>query len=224
MFADAAIMEWAQHAENRDVIPSYYEEKIDLEVEKANWNGSTREFDHHWTLPRKMLGELLYRSFGRGETGTSKRYPSAGALYPVIPLLYILSRDSVEGIDSPGCYLFESSEPSLLCLKKWDDKDLSFATAAINVGEEILSPLAIGYAVDLRRAVAKYRLKGYRHALIEIGLMAQSFRETLREMDEELGEVCWSGFQENALTYYSGLNVRLAPVTLVQWFGKKRSS
>ena len=106
-----------------------------LKWRKQTGTGSTREFDHHWTL-QKNAGELLYRSFGRGKTDVSKRYPSAGALYPVIPLLYILSKDSVEGIDSPGCYLFESLEPSLLCLKKWDNKDLSFVTPPSTLGKE----------------------------------------------------------------------------------------
>lgn len=222
-FENRAIYNFYKEAEGKDIVPIYFDEKIDFDIEKTNWKGSTRVFENAWIMPKNIIGEILYNSFGRGKTNSSKRYPSAGALYPVIPLVYIFSSSAVEGIRFPGCYMFDSTGVSLLSLKHWNSHDLSEIASVINVRDGyLLSNTAIGYAIDMRRAVAKYRLKGYRHALIEVGLMAQSFRETVNEINEDLGEVCWSGFRDNALTFYSGLNVRLAPVVLVQWFGKRK--
>ena len=36
--------------------------------------------------------------------------------------------------------------------------------------------------------------------------MVQSLRETLIDMNEDLGELCWSSFDDNASAYLSGLN------------------
>lgn len=50
--------------------------------------------------------------------------------------------------------------------------------------------------------------------------MCQSFRESISKFNN-LGDFCFAGFNDNALTYLSGLNPRLAPVALIQWFGEK---
>lgn len=220
--ASSDIINWAVKNEFTDVVPDYFYQKINLKTSNNNtYESSCRVYDKGWVMGEEVLATILYRSFGRNEERLTKKYPSAGSLYPVIPLLYVFSEKAISKNTPTGSYVFDSTNLNLLLIRQWKKSDLINVEQAISIGKGFQSNLAIAYAVDIRRAIAKYRGRGYRHALIEVGLMAQSFRETIREVDSELGELCWSGFIDNALTYYSGLNLRLAPVSLVQWFGKR---
>ena len=181
--------------------------------------GSNRKFTKKVPLPLDVLGRILGESFGRSEDG-SKKYSSAGALYPVIPILLVFSSDAVEGISEPGSYLFDSKGYRLICLERWDVEELNKVKNAIHPKGEILSNLSMAYAVDLKRAITKYRLRGYRHSLIETGLISQSFASSLIEEDKyNLGHCMWSAFNDNSLSKMIGMNIREAPVTIVQWFG-----
>lgn|SRR5699024_234912 len=214
---------WLYKVENTDIVPNYYSSEIDFsdEVKKRDFKGSTRELNSSEEFTKESLGYILYNAFGRGENTASKRYPSAGGLYSVIPLVCIFEKNVIKDqYIKPGCYLFDSTDIKLKCIKEWDESELQHVKHLINSYDSILySNIAMAYAVDLKRSITKYRKRGYRHALIEIGLMSQSLRESLNEK-EGYGDFCWSGFDDNALTYNLGLNVHLCPVSLVQWFGK----
>lgn len=215
------VFNWLSEVEYTDVTPNYYLSEINFNnVKKVNFKNSKRKFDMNSTLSKEKLGKILYNAFGRSKDSPSKRYPSAGALYPVLPLVYFFEDSLIEDTHiKPGCYFFDSSEVKLKCIKEWDYDEINNIKSIVNSYDgNVFTNMAISYAIDLKRAITKYRKRGYRHALIEVGLMAQSFREALHE--EGLDECCWSGFDDNSLTYHSGLNVQLCPVVLVQWFGK----
>ncbi|KOR94822.1 hypothetical protein N231_05435 [Geobacillus stearothermophilus ATCC 12980] len=214
-------MAWLGEVEYTDILPDTFEEEIPLVAEPTYIEGSTRNYDLSYQMDEITLGNIMYKAFGRGEGTMSKRYGSAGGLYPVMPLLFVLRKESITSLPNPGVYMFNPFSISMYRIKTWNKRDLEQLKVAICL-DDFISPFAMAYAIDLRRTVTKYRKRGYRHALIEVGLMAQSFRESLREVNKELGDLCWSGFNDNAITYLAGLNVRLAPVVLLQWFGKKR--
>lgn len=218
------VFNWLEENEYIDMVPNYYEYEIEFEnIEKINFKNSERNYYLDFSIKKDELGQILYNAFGRSINNPSKRYPSGGGLYSVIPLVYIFNENIIEGtIIKPGCYLYDSTEANLKCIQEWNDEQLKEVVSLVNsYDEKVLSNIAIGYAIDFKRAIAKYNRRGYRHALIEIGVMAQSFRESLKE-NQGYGEVCWSGFDDNALTYNSGLNVQLSPVCLIQWFGKPK--
>ncbi|UHA74285.1 nitroreductase family protein [Paenibacillus sp. 481] len=216
--------EWLSQVELTDIIPNYYESEILLpEVKKVNHVGSKREFELDYNIAPELLSEIMYLAFGRSEHGTSKRYPSGGGLYPVIPVLYLLEDNIIlHTAHKKGTYIYDYEKNSLKQIKAWDDREAQKVLNFLNAGDiRKYSNYMIGYAIDIRRSVAKYKRRGYRHSLIEIGLMAQAFRETIVEVNHlQLGDFCWSGFDDHAFTYLSGLNPRTCPVTLVQWFGK----
>ncbi|WP_342478704.1 nitroreductase family protein [Paenibacillus sp. FSL H7-0350] len=216
---DLRLTRWLELVQFTDVLPEYYEQKIDFNVKKIKLNEgrSKRTFKKNGVIDFNQLGEILYESFGLSEGSLSKPYPSAGALYPIIPLLLVLDENAVERDFLPGSYVFDSHEARLLMIKKFDQEEI--LKIKKNIYGESLSGIAICYSIDIRRSIAKYRSRGYRHALIEVGLMAQSFRSTL-ERHKGFGECTWSGFNDNALSSILGLSPRLSPVVLVQWFGE----
>lgn len=216
---DKIILEWLNLVQNTDVLPEYFDKKIQLNVKRIKREVSTskREFEESWKIKKDDLGQLLYDAFGRAEGVPTKKYPSAGALYPVIPLILILSDGVVEGISERGCYVFNTEDVELLLIQQFDDEKLEKIKRNI-VGNKFQSNISVAYAIDIRRAIAKYGYRGYRHALIEVGLMSQSFRVVLNNVG--LGELCWSGFNDNAITYLTGLSPRLSPIVLIQWFGR----
>lgn len=209
---------WLDTVVSQDVLPQSYEEKIGLVVNVHKQYHSALSFNKTKSLNIKDLGQLLFDAFGRESAFSSKRYPSAGALYPVIPLLLILDTSMVENGLIPGCYVYDCTSLSLLRIRHWNSEQLAKVISFFTSGGSTMSPYCLAYSVDIRRAVNKYQRKGYRHAMIEIGLMAQSFRESINNI-EDMGERCWSGFQDLSLTHSCGLNIRLSPITLVQWFG-----
>lgn len=212
---------WLEKVEYTDILPDMFEDVFQLPFDAIIKEGSAYNYDSGYQLSEKETGNILYKAFGRGIATTSKRYGSAGALYPVMPLLFLFNSTASACTSVAGVYMIDSFSLKMYRIKTWSEEDIENVKMAIGVEDDFISPLAIGYAIDLRRAITKYRTRGYRHALIEVGLMAQSFRESLREVNSEFGDLCWSGFNDNSLTYLSGLNVRLSPITLIQWFGKK---
>ncbi|MBE2914311.1 hypothetical protein [Anoxybacillus flavithermus] len=221
-FISPDVRVWLENVECTDVLPDIFEEEIPLSIEKVRINGSNRSYNLSYRMDEKTLGAIMYKAFGRDNETLSKRYGSAGALYPVMPLLLVLKPNVISSLPMPGVYMFNPLSNSIYRIRKWTEKDLEKLKECIFIdGEEFVSSLVMAYAIDIRRAVTKYGKRGYRHALIEVGLMAQGFRESLREVKENLRDLCWSGFNDNALTYLVGLNVRLAPVVLLQWFGER---
>ena len=216
------VQQWISGIRQTDALPAMPRERISLNVSRTQFAASADHFDQEWRMSVEALGALLYRAFGRDES-LHKRYPSAGALYPILPILCVFGDDAVAGI-RPGAFAFDARSPGLLRLETWLPERLTTLQEVVCAsGAARPSRLAIAYAMDMRRALTKYRFKGYRHALIEVGLGAQAFREALREVGEQhgrkFGERCWSDFADNALTAACGLDIRLAPITLLQWFG-----
>ncbi|MBN8194219.1 hypothetical protein JI667_18980 [Bacillus sp. NTK074B] len=219
-FISHDIMSWLEKVEYTDILPDVFEEEIKFDVDPTLNEGSTYDYDLNYLYQGQDIIQTMHKAFGRGENSTSKRYPSAGGLYPVIPLLFVFKENIVEDIPVPGVYMFNPYTSSIYRIKSFTETTLKDLKVAICLEEDFVSNVAIAYSIDLRRSVTKYRARGYRHSLIEVGLMAQSFRESLLEENVGMGDLCWSGFNDNALTHMAGLNVRLAPITLLQWFGK----
>lgn len=218
---DRALNEWMVLNQHTDSVPNDYIFKINFQEEHINNRGSTRTFLH---LPIKFedFREILVTAFGKDKNSLSKRFPSAGALYPVIPLIYVLSDSSIDDKRiNAGCYVYDSVENSIKKIKSWNKDELTIFKEAIAPNGELLSKTIVGYSIDVKKAVAKYKRRGYRHALIEVGCMAQSLRECINEININYGELCWSGFDDNLVAQLSGLNPKIAPIALLQWFGEK---
>lgn len=212
------LINWIETFTSKDILPNSYIEKIELKKYDKAKNGSGENFTKEMIKNEELI-EILYDAFARDQHSLSKNYPSAGALYPVIPLLLVLEKNSENSFLSPGCYVYDSMDQNLLKIESWDSVEmLEKVKSCFAINHFELPCHCIAYAVDFRRAVTKYEYKGYRHAMIETGLAAQSFKNSLSK-HSMLKERCWSGFQDLVLSKYCGLDIRLTPITLLQWFG-----
>ncbi|WP_409294022.1 hypothetical protein V1498_12340 [Peribacillus sp. SCS-26] len=213
------LFRWIETVAFQDILPNSYEEIVQLNIKKRWVTQSAKEFKQDSVISLDDIGQLLYEAFGRSTESGSKNYPSAGALYPIVPLLLVLKDKAIEGIKVPGSFVFNSTDFNLIRTSSWKtEEQIEKTLNLINLDGDCIAPYCIAYAIDYKRAVSKYSHKGYRHALIEIGLMAQRFREVLIN-NTGLSERCWSGFIDMPLSHACGLNVRLCPIALIQWFG-----
>ncbi|MDQ0156484.1 hypothetical protein [Robertmurraya andreesenii] len=216
------IIKWLSNTEHTDVLPNLYISEHPLIPFDCNNQGSIREFNINEELNFTTLSRIIKNTFGRTNEKKSKRHPSAGGLYPVIPVICILNTFT-EAILTRGAYVYDSYSHSLKKIKEWTDNEYYEFVNVLNPWEKgaLFSNYLIAYAIDIKRAVAKYKKRGYRQALIELGTMDQAFKESLIEENQNLGEFSYSAFDDNALTYHLGLNPRTCPVALIQWFGKR---
>lgn len=221
--SDNNLVTWIDLVTMTDTLPVHSEKSIPLEYNDefdSYDTGSIRHFKPTFSIEFRELSHIFLKAFGRQISSKHKSYPSAGGIYPIIPILIVLETKVLEGIEVPGTYIYNATDHEFILLKNFKQQDMDKVIKNIDVTGLENNKLAIAYAIDLKRTITKYRIRGYRHSLIEIGLMAQSFRQSVSEF-ERLGEVCWSGFNDNALTHALGLSPRLAPVALLQWFGEK---
>lgn len=214
---DKQIYPWLNVVENTDVEPEYFEREIKLEKQVIQGTkGSSRNYNLEKNFTFQEISALLNGAFGRDTHNGSKKYGSAGALYPVIPIMLVFNDFS--GFDR-GVYIYNSHKQSLMKIKTWSEDKTNFIKQKVCVRQMELPNTCIAYAVDIRRAILKYHILGYRHALIEVGAMSQAFKHSLHQLKEGVGEISWSGFNDNQLCIECGLNVRLCPIMLLQWFG-----
>lgn len=215
-------LEWAKNNEFKENQPNIYLERFNMGQINNNFKRSCREFSAK-KLTVSEISFLLNSSFGWDKDSFGKRYPSAGALYPITPIFYLFEEVATDNNKlPPGVYMYKGDTSDLYLLKRISESELAqfLQVFDYNFGEELPSKYCIGYSLNIKKAVSKYKHRGYRHGLIEAGALAQSFRESVKELGD-IGEFCSSAFDDFKVTWLSDLNVREAPIVLLQWFGKR---
>lgn len=141
-------------------------------------------------------------------------YPSAGALYPVIPL-FVVTEHVIPELPI-GIYSIDYLNRTLRKTKfSYNFEKLGKCISPYD--GSLLSPIFICYSFAMERAVSKYNYRGFRHMLIEVGEMSQSFRLVGKNNILNFGDASWSGFNDLQLKKNLGLH-KLIPV-LLQFFG-----
>lgn len=214
---DQNILQWQKVVEMTDVKPEYYEHEIMLQKQEINnIKGSVRRYNLNVDFTFEEVSLLLNSSFGRDNNSLSKKYGSAGGLYPVIPIMLVFKDFSSF---RTGVYVYNSLKQSMMKINSWTSEKSRYVKEEVCNFSDNLPNTCMAYAVDIRRAIIKYHIRGYRHALIEVGAMSQVFKHSLHDLKENVGEISWSGFNDNQLSFECGLNARLCPILLLQWFG-----
>ena len=173
-----------------------------------------KQFDFH------TLQQLLINSFADHQ-GT-RPYPSAGALYCVEPLVFLFE-ERLQNFkhQHSGCYHFRAVTKQLQLIKplKLDyfyDKLLHrFMT------HEHLPCFGILYVVNTTKAIFKYRYRGYRHALMEVGSMYQ--QAGLCSEKFGLRNTVWSTFSDQEMLYALDLDHGAYMPMTMQFFGYSES-
>ncbi|WCF09054.1 hypothetical protein NDS46_03845 [Paenibacillus thiaminolyticus] len=214
---DSNIYPWLGVVEKTDVSPEYYESEVMLHPKAiVGTKGSFINYDLKKKFTLEEISLLMNSSFGRDISTRSKKYGSAGGLYPVIPLLLVFEQFFNF---TCGVYVYNSEKQSMMKIRGWSEEKSHYVKNEVCHYATNLPNTCIAYAVDIKRAILKYHIRGYRHAIIEVGAMSQVFKQSLHALKENVGEISWSGYNDNQLSVECGLNVRLCPIMLLQWFG-----
>lgn len=212
---DIRLMYYADNAPDVKINPKNYINDFKLDSHNFSSSGSKRNFIDKRYINFKEFSEIIVESFGYNKKN-KKKYPSAGGLYSIFPLIYIYDNAMLSFNIEKGIYTFDENTNSIKLIKELDDKVIQEIKENISE-EELKSPYMFAYCINIKRSIAKYGVRGYRHALIEVGSIVQNVRSVLQQNSR--GELCCSGFNDDQLTYLSGLNVRNAPIVLLQWWG-----
>ncbi|MFJ4348866.1 SagB/ThcOx family dehydrogenase [Pseudomonas sp. NPDC089401] len=152
------------------------------------------------------------------KTSDSKRgYPSGGGIYP-IEVFCVNVGDRIEGWpgETNALHLLAASKTFETHSPLIDARKLSCSITPLNT--QIGSPtLALVYCMYLPKALFKYRYRGYRLALMEVGSMYML--TDLRCKELSLDSRPWAGFTDHQVTKSLNLNPALFLTICIQLIG-----
>lgn len=164
------------------------------------------------------IESLIFPLLSRNGESYKRGYPSGGALYPVEFFICSLTEENYQW---PGAgkilHLLPKSKRFELLQVEHDVEKIKSAVLASpnNIG----SPsLAIIYAVYIPKNLFKYRYRGYRMALMEVG----SIYMLVELQAKSLGLACrlWSAYTDSMVCKVLGLNPALFFPMCVHFIGR----
>ena len=164
-----------------------------------------------------LLKRLLVQSFSPSNSG-NRPYPSAGALYPIEPFVFLFPEriDHFED-NKPGCYHFRAVSKQLQLIKPMLMPYFFDKLIHGHMKKDQLPCFGIIYVANISKAIFKYRYRGYRHALMEVGSMYQ--QATICSQEMGLKNTVWSTFSDQEMLYALDLDHgSYLPMTM-QFFG-----
>lgn len=202
-------------------IPSYSDKKTVISCTSSKGvlherQPSLRQFSKKM-LDFSDINTLLINAFSPNQLG-NRPYPSAGALYPIEPILFIFKERVYH--DKPfdsGCYHFKPVNRTLELIKKMEMLPTISGLFHGLVAGDAPPNLCILYLVHIGKSIFKYRYRGYRHALMEVGSMYQQV--TMVSQSLGLGSTVWSGFNDYQVMHELGLNRRIFLPLTMQFLG-----
>ncbi|AZE79405.1 SagB/ThcOx family dehydrogenase [Pseudomonas synxantha] len=194
------------------------------EEDRASWlyrNESCEKFSREplvFKSLNKLVAPLVSRSIGVNKRG----YPSAGALYPVEIFVCSLTDHNPDWPTQGNIlHLLPKSRKFEVLQKKVDLEDVK--AAILNSPQEIGFPsLAIIYAVYIPKNLFKYRYRGYRMGLMEVG----SIYMLIEIQAKQLGLACrpWSAYTDSMVCKLLGVNLALFFPVCVHLIGKQHET
>jgi SagB-type dehydrogenase family enzyme len=170
---------------------------------------SLHQGNREYCIDKPMIFSLFQKAFGADPTGR-RMYPSGGALYTVEVIL--LTGPHVRGLNSlsalhylPQSQVFEILQDTI------SEKDYEHITTLSGAAFYIL------YCINLKKSIFKYRLRGYRFALLEVGSMYQN--ALLEGQNLGLSSRVIAGFSEGHMAQLCAIDTGLLLPTIIQAFG-----
>ena len=163
------------------------------------------------------IQQLLTQCFSPEESG-SRPYPSAGGLYSIEPLVFLF-QERINHFEShvSGCYHFRPITKKLQLIKPMSTSYFYDKLIHGFMKNNQLPCFGILYLAVISKALFKYRYRGYRHALMEVGSMYQ--QATLCSQEIGLRNTVWSTFADQEILYALDLDrSAYMPITM-QFFG-----
>ena len=162
---------------------------------------------------------LMYPLLSRSRDSFKRGYPSGGALYPAeIFVCSLTEGDSTWPAPGKILHLLPQSRKFEVMQVDLDKQALNAALLAASV--DIGHPsIAVVYAAYMPKNIFKYRYRGYRMALMEIG----SIYMLVELQAKSLGLACrlWSAYTDSMLCRVIGLNPAMFFPMCVHLIGKQ---
>lgn len=145
-------------------------------------------------------------------------YPSGGALYSVLSFVCRTSAATQGWPESDTAFQVQPFARTLESLNVRRPPEEIFDALCGGATAQLGSPsFAIVYAVHIDRALFKYRYRGYRVALMEVGAMYQ--RMTAEVQARQLKTRVWAGFSDCRVASVLGLDTTHILPMAVQFVG-----
>lgn len=166
------------------------------------------------------IQHLLIQCFSPSETGT-RPYPSAGGLYPIEPLVFLF-KERINHFENntSGCYHFRSISKTLQLLKPLTMPYFFDKLLHGYMDNNQLPCFGIMYTANIGKTLFKYRYRGYRHALMEVGSMYQ--QATICSEKIGLRNTVWSTFSDQEMLYALDLDHSAYMPLTMQFFGYRK--
>lgn len=163
---------------------------------------------------------ILVNSFSPNDD--TRPYPSAGGLYCIEPLVFLF-QERINHFEHhlAGCYHFRPISKKLQLIKPISIAYFYEKLIHGYIKNNQLPCLGILYLVNISKALFKYRYRGYRHALMEIGSMYQ--QATICSQAMGLRNTVWSTFSDQEMLYALDLDHGAYMPMTMQFFGYSES-
>jgi SagB-type dehydrogenase family enzyme len=178
--------------------------------------GSVRDFDLR-PLSFDLVSGLIVSALCARDDSGSRNYPSGGGLFPVEAFVIPLRVDAVEGLP-PRVYRVRANSKQLEILGAVDAPSLLATLSRPPLDGAMHAAFAVAYAANLERCIVKYRSRGYRNALVEVGSMVQQVDLCAKYLG--LGTVPWAWFDDYEWSKFLGLNPVRLPLVMLQLVGR----
>ena len=185
-------------------------------IHKQKRKPSCREFyEKNAPLSNKIFKSLLFNSFGQDLKKNGRRpYPSAGAFYATEIIIFV---QNVEGIEV-GSYHYLPISHKLEKLN-YTTKEKVTDSLLLNKNKLKNFDFFILYASLASRYIAKYGMRGYRLACLEVGSMYQNFISCSEKLG--LTGCLWGGFIDEELSVNLGTDPRVLWPMVCQVLGRQ---
>lgn len=161
--------------------------------------------------------KLLVNSFSP-DASARRPYPSAGGLYPIEPLVFLFNERLETDISiSSACYHFRPVSKKLQMIKEISINTFFDKLLHGFVKHENYPCFCILYIAHIGKAIFKYRYRGYRHALMEVGSMYQ--QAMINSQQIGLNNTVWSTFGDHEILYALDLDFGTYMPLTMQLFG-----
>lgn len=169
-------------------------------------------------LSFELLNDFLDLALLADPQTKRRPYPSGGGLYSIDTLLVALpSRLSDSPLQS-GVYHVRPVSATLQPLVYYDENLLKKQLLQGVTSAKKTPHFALIYCVQLSKAIFKYRYRGYRNAVIEVGLIGQKTTEVAQALG--LGTCLWGTFSEHRIRKTLQLDPLEHLPLMMQLFGR----
>lgn len=158
--------------------------------------------------------KLLHLSFADREG--RRPYPSAGRLYSVEVFVCIFAGKELSQLGT-GVYHYLPHSSSLELVTSRSPKEMMAVFFHSRSEAALIPDFLLVYQVNFLVSVVKYRLKGYRFSLMEVGSMYQQAEIVGRSLG--LGCRVWGGFSDGEVSRMCGTNPTVLGPAVAQLFG-----